>query len=109
MILLNRHVSHGFVHNPKWASIEAKWGIKIEESDIPDFDTRDRFDFVDVTQIKTLSTGKIKTYFKGSRTITFDKSTRDKQKKMVINMIDGFLLDNNHPVIHHYESAEPNN
>jgi hypothetical protein len=114
MILLNRKVSHNFVNTEEFQNIEAVWEFHMEESDIPDPDMRYRFNSVQVTQRKNLCVGnnrpwKLLTWFKGSNTQTFGKETKDKQKQEIIKIVEKYLLDNNVPIIHHYESAEPNN
>jgi hypothetical protein len=112
MILLNRKVSHELANSIDYQHMEAEWEFHMEESDIPDPDMRYRFNWVQVIQRKNLCEGnrpwKLLTWFKGSNTQTFGKETKDKQKQEVIKIVEKYLLDNNHPIIHHYELAEPN-
>lgn len=86
----------------------------MEATDIPDPVMLNRFQWVEVEQRKNLAVDSARpwthiTWFKGQGTKTFGKETKDKQKQQVIAMVEKFILDNNTPIIHHYETAEPNN
>ena len=101
--------------NNDYHTLTAKWFIHIEESDIQDSQVRFRFSNIQVEQRKRLGSKSWKdgldliTWFKSRRTQTFSHETKDPQKKMVIQLVEKFLLDLNDPLIHNYEVAEPNN
>jgi len=110
MILLNRSVEHKMAHNKKYQYIEAKWEFHMDESDIPNHSMRQRFNWIQVTQRKNLGEHSDRdweclTWFKGSRTNTFDKKTKDRQKQEIIKIVERFMLDNNTPLHYFYEQA----
>lgn len=114
MILLERKVHHRLINTKCYQYLEAHWDICMEESDIPDPTMRERFHWVRVTQRKNLAVNSGRswdnlTWFKGARTNTFGKETKDRQKQQIIEMVEKYLLDNNVPIIHHYEKAQINN
>lgn len=99
--------------NNDYHTLVAKWYIHVEESDIPDSQVRFRFSNIQVEQRKRLGStpwinGDIITWFKSRRTQTFTHNTKDSQKKMVIQLVEKFLLDLNDPLIHNYELEQTN-
>lgn len=83
--------------------VEQRWEIVLEDKDIPDKKILERFKRMEVIQrFNPLATKQIITYFKGTHTNVFSHDTNDNQKKMVIDLIEKFLLDNTEKVLYLY-------
>lgn len=101
MKLVDRSITEECILHPESHFIRAKWRVLFEEGDV-DSKTLRRFRIVNIEQTKKLggvwhcgdgTTYDAMTWFKGERTTTFTSETNDPQKKMVISMIENFLLD----------------
>jgi hypothetical protein len=79
--------------------------ITLDEQDLPDPQVYQRFMYVEVTQVDYPTDRRGEdypyTWFKGSRTNSFcwSKKMRDKQKAMIIEKINQFLIDNKNQVL----------
>ena len=111
MILKHRKLEHCFADDPDYQYMEATWVFIMEESDIPDPKTLERFKRIEITQRKNLSKNNksrswdLLTWFKGSRTNVFGKDTKDSTKREIIKMMEQKILDNNVPILYLYESS----
>lgn len=101
MKLLDRSITEDCIIHPESHSINAKWRVLLEEGDT-DPKIIDRFGIIEIQQNKKLtgfwhcsdgSTYNAMSWFKGDRTITFTSETKDPQKKLIISMVEKFLLD----------------
>lgn len=101
MKLVDRSIKEDCILHPESHSINAHWRVMLEKGDA-DEKTIKRFGIVSIEQNKKIegawecSDGTIydrTAWFKGERTNIFTYETNDPQKKMVISMIEKFLLD----------------
>jgi hypothetical protein len=91
-----KHTCRGLPYERKDLTIR----ITLDEQDLPDPKMFERFMYVEVSQIDYPNDRRGEdypyTWFKGSRTNSFRwaKKMRDKQKAMIIEKINQFLIDN---------------
>ena len=83
--------SHSHI-GTEWEHIENIWILQIEDTDTYDTKTKDRFAQIEIIQTQYLYRNKdLMTWYKGTRTCTFDKDTKDKQKLLIIEEVNKFL------------------
>jgi hypothetical protein len=114
MRLQSKEVTHNAI-GKEWESINTKWIIICDETDFNgDAKMLLRFGRIDVTQRDYPNDGighpkEEMTWFKGLRTITFDiTDKKDKQKMIVIQIVNDFLLKNDIDIERKYKPVDIN-
>ena len=77
----------------EYEQIFTTWGIEIEDTDPYNEKIKTRFKHINVKQAKYLSTSGLdeRPVYRGDRTNEFDASTKDKQKKFIIEEVNKLL------------------
>ena len=108
-----KEVSHNAI-GQEWENINTKWVILCDENDFNgDRKMLNRFGRIDVTQRyypnDSISNKEEMTWFKGIRTIHFDKTNKkDKQKMLVIQIVNDFLSKNDIDIERNYRIVDIN-
>ena len=91
MKLTNYRCFHSHI-GTEWEHIENTWILNIEDTDSFDLKVKERFAQIEVIQKHYLHGNReIMNWYKGTRTCTFDRDTKDKQKLLIIEEVDKFL------------------
>ena len=91
---LTEYKSHHSKIGTEWENIENIWYIQIEDTDSYDAKTKERFSHIEIIQRFYLNPKtELITWYRGTRTCTFTKDTKDKQKLFIIDEVIKFLYN----------------
>jgi hypothetical protein len=95
MKITNKEIKHSCI-GLDYETIEVKWWICCEESDFNDPKMFLKFNYCEINQCQYKD--ELLTWFKGSRTNTFNPNVKDQMKQKFIEIVNKFLLENDQPL-----------